>query len=262
MKYYVVADVHGYYTPMKKALKDAGFFEEKEPCKLIVCGDLLDRGKEANQTVDFMMQLLKEGKLIYIRGNHEDLFVRCLQEIASGGVHEIASGMSVHHQNGTWDSLLQISSMGELEAYNNASELVRRVRNSQFYKKLLSECVDYFETQNYIFTHGWIPCKTYGFYPRLEYKYNENWRNANVIEWGKARWYNGMDIACRFHAIVPNKTTVCGHWHASYGHSKFEKKGDEVGKNADYTPFYGKGIIAIDACTARSGIVNCVVIED
>ena len=33
MRYYVVADVHGYYSAMKKALKDAGFFEEKEPHK-------------------------------------------------------------------------------------------------------------------------------------------------------------------------------------------------------------------------------------
>ena len=262
MKYYVVADVHGYYTPMKKALKDAGFFEEKKPHKLIVCGDLLDRGNEAKQTIDFMMQLLKDDKLIYIRGNHEDLLIMCLQEIASGNIHEIASGMSNHYKNGTWHTLLQIAGMGELEAYNNPNELVRRVRNSSFYKKLLFEGVNYFETQNYIFTHGWIPCKVYGYNPRMEYKYNPNWRKANEIEWGKARWYNGMLAASKFRVLEPNKTIVCGHWNASYGHAVIEKKGTEKGSGAINTPFYGKGIIAIDACTAKSGFVNCIVLDD
>ena len=30
----------------------------------------------------------------------------------------------------------------------------------------------------------------------------------------------------------------------------------------DFSPYYGPGIIAIDACTAFSGKVNCLVIED
>ena len=36
MRYYVVSDVHGYYTPLIEALTDKGFFEDKEPRKLIV----------------------------------------------------------------------------------------------------------------------------------------------------------------------------------------------------------------------------------
>ena len=38
--------------------------------------------------------------------------------------------------------------------------------------------------------------------------------------------------------------------------------GTEFGEDADFTPFYGEGIVAIDACTAESGFVNCVVIVD
>ena len=59
-----------------------------------------------------------------------------------------------------------------------------------------------------------------------------------------------------------NKTIVCGHWHTSYGHSKYEHKGTEFGEDADFSPYYAPGIIAIDACTAFSGMVNCLVIED
>ena len=77
MKYYVVSDVHGYYTQLIKALKEAGFFDDKEPNQLIVCGDLLDRGNEAKEVSDFMLQLKDEGKLIYVLGNHEELLLRC-----------------------------------------------------------------------------------------------------------------------------------------------------------------------------------------
>ncbi|MBO4708567.1 MAG: hypothetical protein J5727_02165, partial [Kiritimatiellae bacterium] len=48
-------------------------------------------------------------------------------------------------------------------------------------------------------------------------------------EWKNARWYNGMDAVrtCR-----EKKTILCGHWHTSYGHSKFERKGSEFGADA------------------------------
>jgi len=44
MRYYVTADVHGYFTELKTALINAGFFEDAEPHKLVICGDLFDRG--------------------------------------------------------------------------------------------------------------------------------------------------------------------------------------------------------------------------
>ncbi len=261
MKYYVVADVHGYYNAMKKALKDAGFFEEKEPHKLIVCGDLLDRGNEARQVIDFMMELKKQAKLIYIKGNHEELFIQCLQEIARGGTMRVSSVNSHHNTNGTWGSILQIAKMDEIDALNMSQELVARVRESDFYQELLGSCVDYFETQNYVFVHGWIPCHAYGFQPKIEYEYEPNWRNADLDLWHRSRWINGME-AWKNNIREPNKVIVCGHWHASYGHACIKKKGTEFGNGAINTPFVEKGIIALDARTSASGFVNCVVIDD
>ena len=58
------------------------------------------------------------------------------------------------------------------------------------------------------------------------------------------------------------KTIVCGHWHCSYGHSEYEGIGSEFGPDADFSPYYAPGIIALDACTAHSGRVNVVVLED
>ena len=46
-EYYVVSDIHGYYTELKQTLDEKGFFSDTFPRKLIVCGDALDRGSEA-----------------------------------------------------------------------------------------------------------------------------------------------------------------------------------------------------------------------
>ena len=259
----MIADPHGHYSYMRNALDAAGFFDEKEPCMLIVCGDILDRGGEAYEMTQFMLKLHKEGRLIYILGNHEDLLVDCLQQIARGNVFEIACGMLHHHErNGTWDTLLQLSEMTESEAIGNPNELIRRVRASDFYKKLLPAGVDYFETENYVFVHGWIPCRieVENFYERR--RYDPEWRDAGRDGWRRARWLNGIDMACKEGIRAEGKTVVCGHWHASYGHSKFEGRGSEWGEDADFSPFYAEGIVALDACTAGSRIVNCIVIED
>jgi serine/threonine protein phosphatase 1 len=262
MKYYVVSDVHGYYKCLMTALEESGFFAEKEPHKLVVCGDLLDRGDEANALIDFMVKLLEDDKLIYILGNHEEELIKCMQEIADGDVYEIACGMSHHYTNKTWDSLLQIAKMDELNAYNEPRELLRRVRRSPFYKKLLPTCIDYYETPNYIFTHGWIPCSEEGRRPCVDFGYDPNWRDADEMGWYAARWYNGISLACRYKITEPGKTIVCGHWHTSYGHSQINESCSEWGEDADFSPFVSEGIIAIDACTARSKKVNCIVIED
>ena len=262
MKYYIVTDPHGYYSHLENALREAGFFEETAPHKLVVCGDLLDRGKEARKLIEFLLQLKSEDKLIYILGNHEDLLVQCLHKIAGGGVHEVASGMSHHYQNGTWNTLLQISGMDEMGAYNNPYALVKEVLYSPFYSELLPFGLDYYETEHYIFTHGWIPCIVKGHRPYLRYEYDPDWRSEEIYAWQRARWFNGMELACKHGVTVPGKTVVCGHWHTSYGHALIESKGTEFGPDADYSPFYAEGIIALDACAARSHTVNCIVIED
>ena len=45
-------------------------------------------------------------------------------------------------------------------------------------------------------------------------------------------------------------------------YEKYETQGRVGEPDEDFSPFYSEGIIAIDACTAVSGRVNCIVIED
>lgn len=260
MALFTVSDIHGYFTPLEKALRKNGFFKDKNN-KLLVLGDVLDRGQETQKVVDFLLQLHREGRLVYIKGNHEDLFAQCLQAISRGEVFEIASGMSHHYSNRTFDTLLQLSEMTAQEAVSFPNELVRRVMRSSYYQELLPACVNYFETDTHVFCHGWIPTRTQGFKPFFDYTYNPDWRNANEEEWYKARWFNGMELACKCGIIEPDKTIVCGHWHTSWGHSHINHICSEWGSDAIFTSFYADGIIAIDACTVHSGEINCIVFD-
>lgn len=248
MKYYVVSDIHSYFSYMKKALSDAGFFDDSDPHKLVVLGDLFDRGTESQEMQSFVCDLIDRDEIILIRGNHEDLFEE-LVTIDEGKPY------SHHVSNGTYDTALQLTEMNRDYALYHSLEFAEAAQKTPFYQKIMPSMVDYFETPNYVFVHGWIPCfRQIGHFDAIS-----DWRNVDANFWADARWINGMKAS---KSVQDDKTIVCGHWHASYGHSVLDGNGPEFGEGAIFTPYYGNGIIAIDACTACSGFVNCVVIED
>ncbi|MBQ1804423.1 MAG: metallophosphoesterase, partial [Oscillospiraceae bacterium] len=74
MRYYVAADVHGFYTKLRRKLTEAGFFTDPEPHKLLLLGDVMDRGQEAREMQSFLLERMERDEVILVRGNHEDLF--------------------------------------------------------------------------------------------------------------------------------------------------------------------------------------------
>lgn len=253
----MVADIHSYYTALKTSLTEQGFFEDQGPHKLIVCGDLYDRGTETRELQDFILDLLAKDQVILIRGNHEDLALDLLHN------WDRKSYLQRHHNlNGTVDTVCQLTGFSEREVYTKADEVGKAFLQDAYIQTIIPATVDYFETERYIFVHGWIPCTSISI-SSTERVYTpiSDWRNAGKKLWSEARWINGMEAA---HAGVTEsaKIIVCGHWHSSFGHSKYENDGGEFADKPNFTPFYGNGIIALDACTAFSGKVNCIVIDD
>ena len=59
MKYYITADVHGFYTEFHMALDEAGYFNNPEPHKLIVLGDIFDRGPETVEMQRLILELAR-----------------------------------------------------------------------------------------------------------------------------------------------------------------------------------------------------------
>ena len=260
MKYFVVADVHGFYDEMKAALDAAGFDENNPNHTLVSCGDAIDRGKRPNEVIKYFVNLPRK---ILVRGNHEDL----MEDLMKSGGPEMHD---VH--NGTYDTLIELASKHHkvnygtkiskmLASYMDWYELVSFARKEKTYQAYTDLLVDYFETEHYIFVHGWIPCWSKRDIDAGKwvnrYKYEPNWRNANALQWDEARWYSGIECTVA-EIFEPNKTIVCGHWHAAAWHTVYE----DAKPYSDHSPYISKNVIALDTCTALSKKVNVLVIED
>ena len=248
MKYYVLSDIHGFYTLFQKTLRESGYFDDREEKRLLLLGDLFDRGEEALAMQECILELMEQREVILVRGNHEDLF----RELVTS---DHGRPLRHHVQNGTYDTLEQLTGLTGY-SWNANRQLASAGRETPLYTRIIPAMLDYYETKNYIFTHGWIPCQSW--YGGLAY--DPDWREADSAAWREARWTNPMEAART--AKPEGKTVVCGHFHCSYGHARFEGKGSEFGPDADFSPYMAPGIIAIDACTAYSKRMNCIVLRD
>ena len=102
MKYYVTADIHGFLSLFQEALKESGYYEDNSEKKIIVCGDLFDRGEEAEKLQDYILSLMEKDEVILVKGNHEDCF--CDLITVDNG-----AALTHHLHNGTYETALQLT---------------------------------------------------------------------------------------------------------------------------------------------------------
>lgn len=263
-KYFIVSDVHSFYDEMQKALARNDWDINNPDHIFVSLGDLLDRGPKSLECLQFVNSLPKKRKIL-IRGNHEDLMEECLER----GYYE---RHDLH--NGTVNTIQDVT--GIQDSINNYKDQIESMKSNKEWKQYIRSCVNYAEVGNSIFVHGWIPAipeeerefmgKTYV----TRYGYKNNWRKSKTSSWKEARWLNGMKL-WSYGVDEQGKTIYCGHWHCSWGHAILHNEGVEFPlKNkaqdtvyeANFFPFYDEGIVAIDACTVISGMVNCAIIEE
>lgn len=188
MRYYVTSDTHGFFTPFKAALTEAGFFAEKEPHKLVVCGDLFDEGLEALALQEFIVDLLEKDQVILVKGNHDDMAM----DLVKNWLGE--KDKRHHFSNGTINTVCQLTHKNIIDLYLN-DKIEYLFADTPFITKILPAMVNYFETEHYIFVHGWIPFAPDNFGENTRAYYDENWRNADENAWLEARWENGIIAA-------------------------------------------------------------------
>ena len=193
-KFFVTSDIHSFYEPFMKALDGAGFDKDNEDHWLVVCGDCFDRGPDSGLVLKFLMQLERK---ILVKGNHDILLEDlCMREFA----------YSHDFHNGTTRTIQDLGNMGMGYPLDECCQTTwnRTAR----YRELL---VNYFETQNYIFVHSWMPVNKIGI---DTYEYKEGWRNATDQEWETAMWGNPFKLAEQG-LNKTGKTIVFGHFHTN-----------------------------------------------
>lgn len=272
--YFVVSDVHSYYTPMKKALDEAGYDSNNENHIIIMCGDMFDRGPETLKMLKFF-RLLPKDRRILIRGNHEYLLKDCYER---GGFYDYdesnGTARTMCHLCG-FDPDFRINMYRKLATCEDTTawrseydELWRKYLEKPFKSRKIKQVIDwifsdewvnYFELGKYVFVHSWVPLKTYfdDNYVQKE-KVRKDWRDASDDDWNKASW--GCPWKHYLNGVVPeDKTIVCGHWHVQDFHLHLGHDADGY-KNRNI--YFSDRLIAIDACTAMDPhLCNVLVIE-
>lgn len=141
MKYFISSDIHGFYDEWMKTLKDKGFDINNPNHKIIICGDALDRGRQPKQIIDFILS--NKDKVILIRGNHEDLMEEMI-------LRKNSTAMDL--SNGTAYTIVDLYPEWQITEFD-LSKIAKETR----LQEVLDLCVDYYETDHYVFIHGWIP---------------------------------------------------------------------------------------------------------
>lgn len=259
-KLFVVSDVHGHYQEMINALEQAGYDEDNENHLLISCGDEFDRGGQSLAVYVYLSRLQREGKAIVLKGNHSSFLIDYLYGINLSPFNYLHNGTDETladflHQTKPFETWCVLKNIDE-PTYGDFAEWISEAKKeiNKEYPELL-EWLDtrpyYYETEDYIFTHGAIDgtCEDWHF-PKKDYK-------GRFMDWDACMWDDGSF----FDSDITNtdKTVVVGHFGTYHLRKMYYLKSEDphsILKRED-----GK-IIAIDATTALTKRVNVLVIED
>ena len=237
---FAVSDIHGHLTALKYALEEAGFDRKNPDHLLICCGDYFDRGTENFEVLKFFDLL--ENKVL-LRGNHEDMLFEIFE-----------TGRLKPHNflNGTVETITEFFGKYCLDPATDTIDFSGKTRILDRATDFINETKNYFETENYVFTHGWLPVSK----TEKGFKIKENWRNCTTEDWKTARWTKWSEMYTECDRLS-DKTIVCGHYP-----TLFANKFDPARPKDCADIFYGNGVTVIDGGTFTSGRVNVLVIED
>ena len=76
-----VSDIHGCVDEFKQLLDKVNFNAAED--QLVLLGDYVDRGPASRETVEFVMNLVREKGAIALKGNHDQRFVDVLGDVDS-----------------------------------------------------------------------------------------------------------------------------------------------------------------------------------
>lgn len=252
MKNFVVSDIHDHYDLLMEVLSRNEFDINNEDHRLIVCGDAFYSGPQPGELFVFLRELSEKGRLIFIYGNHDvELLDNLRSKCFTRPANRRCAELTVQH-------LTQKTELSD-------DELVSECENLGFTRFLSEVPVWYYENEDYVFTHGFIPTEKKAYRP--------DWRDATEREWRTAAARgDAMMLSMRYGISEPNKKIVCGHYSAARCYlmknatptdweNKIYKDVSKVPAEG-FKPFFGDTFIAIDQSVKKTGFMNCIVIEE
>ena len=237
MKYFCVSDIHGHYDILVESLKEKGWDPDNMSHKLIFIGDVVDRGPQNKEVLEFVYKLHKENKAIFIMGNH-DVF---LLDFFKGIFNKTVFNFNYNGHKKTIDQLLEY----EISKDSNFKEEQKELLDKYPHIYNMLESAPYFyEAGKYIFVHGGVDATL------------EDWRTDTTRN---MTWNSQAKMT-----PIEGKTVVCGHkqnvsLRAPNNYKEYLSH-PETFPNM-FNILYLKGSIHIDASVVATKRINVLVLD-
>jgi serine/threonine protein phosphatase 1 len=99
---FIVGDIHGCFTQLKKKLEDVSFNEKID--RLFAVGDLVDRGLESKRCLEWLAKPWFHA----VRGNHEEIFIHfCLNRVDSTYMIQVGGHWAITMPSGVRDEYVE-----------------------------------------------------------------------------------------------------------------------------------------------------------
>ena len=162
--YYAIGDIHGCYELLVNLIdlieKD---LDKKNTNILIFLGDYIDRGPDSNKVIDFLLEIQKEYKSIFLKGNHEDLLIRFINNPQKCSLLKINGGIPTLNSYGIDTSKIEQDKINTIEfskLYQDIHDLfLEKVPKTHLNFFLNSLRLSY-ETEKYFFAHAGVRSNT------------------------------------------------------------------------------------------------------
>ena len=259
MKYFAISDTHAHHSEAIKALKEAGYDENNDNHRLIVVGDITDRGHEALAHILWLKKLTDEGKAIVLKGNHDNFILGFLKNIDQSfnwmhnGLNTTLDDLD-HRTDSFQTYCLMLDKPMDTYTFSEWQRFTSNSINKEYpwLKEWFENLPDYYETKNYVFSHGIVG---------IGNKYD--WHDS---DWHDCHWARPEDYISFINPT--GKHLVVGHLNASLMKYLRKYKTTEGYDTYTYEPensmYYDEDIDTyfLDSCTVLSKRVNVLVIDD
>lgn len=137
---FTIGDIHGCLDQLEDLVAR---IDPKSDDLVVFLGDYIDRGPESAEVVDFLMELAREVPCVFLRGNHEHMFLEYL---------EFGANKTLYFANGGMKTIESYLGRGESSTSNLEAARALSEGHRDFYAGLKW----YYEDQQYIYVHAGI----------------------------------------------------------------------------------------------------------
>lgn len=130
---FAIGDIHGCLSQLTCLIRQ---IQPTEHDLLIFLGDYIDRGPDSRGVLDYCLRLREQYPTVCIKGNHEEMLLASLKDEAY------------------FSYWMQYGGNKTLESYDLSLEASSIVQIPDDHIAFMAGCVDYYETDDFIFSHA------------------------------------------------------------------------------------------------------------